>query len=124
MLCVFQVDTQFILHDYFHIVAIGIFDLCKQFVFVAVADRSQVRNAGSNVEYVHLFGGIKIDVFADFRPGTHQAHIADEYVDELRQLVEFVFTDVISRTSHAWIASSDGDKSFLVGTYAHRAEFE
>ena len=52
MLCVFQVDTQFILHDYFHIVAIGIFDLCKQFVFVAVADRSQVRNAGSNVESV------------------------------------------------------------------------
>lgn len=73
---------------------------------------------------MHLFGGVKIDVFADFRPWTYQAHVSREYVDELRQLVELVFADVVPRTSHARVAPSDGDKSFSVGTDAHRAELE
>lgn len=66
---IFQIYPQLVLHDLIDIIPFRIIDLLQQLILIAVADRCQVRYAGTDIEHMYLFGGIQIDIFADLRPG-------------------------------------------------------
>ena len=47
-------------------------------------------SAGGDIEHSHLFGRIHVDISPHLGARPHERHVADEYVDELRQLIELV----------------------------------
>ena len=57
-------------------------DIRKKFFFTCEGIRSSTCNAGAPGEISNL-------VFGQLRSRPNQAHVASEYVDELRQLIEF-----------------------------------
>ena len=121
---VLEVDAELVLHHYIAVVLLGVGGLLQKFVLVAVADGSHVSDAGTDIQDVHLFRGVEVDVLPNLWSGTDQAHVPDENVDELRQLVQLVLTDIIAGTGHPRVMSADGDKPLLVRTHPHRAELE
>ena len=121
---VLEVDAELVLHHYVAVVLLWIGSLLQKLVLVAVADGGHVGDAGADIQDVHLFRGVEVNVFPDLRSGTHQAHVPDENVDELRQLVQLVLTDPVAGTGHPRVMSADGDKPLLVRAHPHRAELE
>ena len=121
---VLEVDAELVLHHYVAVVLLWIGGLLQKLVLVAVADGGHVGDAGADVQDVQLFRGVDVDVFPDLRSGTHQAHVPDEYVDELRKFIQLILTDIIAGTGHPRVMSADGDKPLLVRAHPHRAELE
>lgn len=121
---VLEVDAELVLHHYVAVVLLGVGGLLQKLVLVAVADGSHVSDAGTDIQDMQLFRGVEVDVLPNLWSGTYQAHVPDENVDELRQLVQLVLADVIAGTGHPRVMSADGDKSLLVRTHPHRAELE
>ena len=73
---------------------------------------------------MHLFRRVHIHIFADLRTRPHQAHVADKYVDQLRQLVKLVFADEVAGPRNPGIMAADGDQPLFVRADAHRTELE
>ena len=55
---------------------------------------------------------------------THQTHITNKDIDQLRKLIKLVLSDVITRTGYSWIPTSDGNQRTFISPYSHRAELE
>ena len=121
---VLEVDAERVLHHYVAVVLLGVAGLLQKLILVAVADGGHVGDTGADIQDAQLFRGVEVNVFPDLGPGTHQAHVPDENIDELRQLVQLVLADVIAGTGHPRVMSADGDKPFLVRAHPHRAELE
>ena len=121
---VLEVDAELVLHHYVAVVLLGVGGLLQKFVLVAVADGGHVGDTGTDIQDALLFRGVEINVFPDLGPRTHQAHVPDENVDELREFIQLILTDIIAGTGNPRVMSADGDKPLLVRTHPHRAELE
>lgn len=121
---VIEIDAQFVGHDDVHVIVFRVVGGAQQFVFVAVTDGGGVGDAGADVQDVPLFRGVELHVFADFGPRPHQAHVAGKHIDELRQLVQFVFADEIARARDARVVAAYGNQAFFICPDPHGAEFE
>lgn len=121
---VLEVDAELVLHHYVAVVLLGLGGLLQKFILVAVADGGHVGDTGADIQDVQLLRGVEVNVFPDLGPRTNQAHVPDENVDELREFIQLIFTDIIAGTGHPRVMSADGDKPFLVRAHPHRAELE
>lgn len=121
---IFEIKTQFVLHDYLYIIFVGVVRLFQQLVFVAITDGCHIGYSRSDIEDVHLLGSIHIHIFPHLRTRSHKTHVADENIYQLRQFIEFVLADEISGAGNTRVMPTDGDKSFLIGTDPHRTELE
>ena len=81
---VLQVDAEFVGHDLLDVGLFGMGGLRQEMVFVAVFDGSFIGDTGAHAENLSLFGGIEIDVFLYFGAGTYEAHLPQQYIDQLR----------------------------------------
>ena len=121
---VLEVDAELVLHHYVAVVLLGVGGLLQKLVLVAVADGGHVGDTGADIQDTQLFRGVEVDVLPDLGSGTHQAHVPDENVDELRKFIQLILTDIIAGTGHPRVMSADGDKPLLVRAHPHRAELE
>lgn len=120
---VLEVDGEFVGHDAGDVALLGIFGFGQELVLMAVADGGQGGDAGTHVEDVHLLGRVHLDIVAHLGTRAHEAHVADEDVDELGQFVEFVAADDVAGAGDARVAATDGDEAAAVGAGTHAAEF-
>ena len=73
---------------------------------------------------MHLFQSIESDISTHFGARPDKTHIAGKDIDQLRQFVQFILSDKISRTGHTRITITDRNKTLPVGTDTHGAELE
>lgn len=118
-----EIDAQFVGHDLMDVGVLGIGRLREEIVFVAVLDGGFVGDAWPDAEHLSLLGGIEIDIFLYFRPGTHEVHIAAQHIDQLWELIEFVFPDqgAASRDTRVF---ANGKQAFAVASRAHASELK
>lgn len=121
---VLEVNAELVLHHDVTVVLLGVGGLLQKLILVAVADGGHVGDTGADIQDAQLFRGVEVDVLPDLGSGTHQAHVPDENVDELREFIQLILTDIIAGTGHPRVMSADGDKPLLVRAHPHRAELE
>lgn len=111
---IFQINTQFIWHYYFNIILIRIINPLKKFILISIPNRSQICNARPNIQHMHLFFRIHINILTNFRTRTNQTHIPFKHINQLRKFIQFVFTDIIAGPSNPRIMSTHCNKPFLI----------
>src|SRR6266542_6416653 len=67
-------------------------------------------------------GVMQIDVARHFRPCSNQRHVTCEYIPQLRQLIEFRFTQKLTNSSHPRVAISCYLQAYVLNL--HGAQFE
>ena len=87
---VLEVNAELVLHNYVAVVLLGIGGLLQKLILVAVADGGHVGDTGADIQDAQLFRGVEVDVLPDLGSGTHQAHVPDENVDELREFIQLI----------------------------------
>ena len=82
-------------------------------------------DAGRDVETPRLMGRVLVDLIAQRRPGADEAHLADEDVPELRQLVDRRLAQQLTDLQDARVAGVDGEaRALRLGVHDHRAQLE
>ena len=119
---VFEIDAQLVGHEDLDVVFVGVGCLCQQLVLVAVAYRRHIGDARTHVQDVQLLRRVHIDVFPYLGARSHETHVADEDVDQLRQFVELVFAYEVPRPCNTRVVSAYRNQSLPVCSHTHRAE--
>src|SRR5262249_40429181 len=88
-----DIQAEFFRQDGFAIENIGVRRGAQDLFFVAIKQGRQVRNSRTHRQDCLPGWSAGLDIFRRFRTGPHQAHVALEHIEELRQLVELVFPE-------------------------------
>src|SRR5207247_1270931 len=87
-----------------------------------VPNGGHVGHSWHQLEHAALFRAVRRDVARHFRTGAHEAHFADQHVEQLRQLIELRATEPAADASHARIAFDGEGQAAGGGVAHHRAE--
>ena len=117
-----EIVLYFLRHDFIDIHLLWVLCLSQQRILVRESDGSIIGNAGLHGEHELLFRGVEPDIALHFWPWPDKAHVANEHIPQLRQLVYLVFPDKIPHLGYTAVALAYGDEMSFVRTNPHRAE--
>ena len=84
---IFEIDAELVGHDDLYVVILWVVSLGKEIILIAILDRSHIGDARTHIEDMHLLARVEVNISSDLWTWAHEAHVADEYIDELRQML-------------------------------------
>ncbi len=118
------VEQDFCGHHLFDVSHLRMRRFAKDLVFIDVLDGGPVSDAWPYCQYPLLFFGIEVNILTDLRSWSDKAHLAGENIYQLRQLVKFVFPEMVTDIRYPAVAVADGKAPFLIRIRPHRPELE
>jgi hypothetical protein len=91
---------------------------------VGVPDGRPVGDAGTDGQDRLLLLRVQVGIALDFRPGTHQAHITGQDIDQLGKLVQFELAQTAPHPRDPGIVVGGGGGAHLLGVDDHGPELE
>ena len=90
---ILQIKLDFLLHDDFDIVFLGILRLLHQLILIAEFDGCRISDSRPYIQHMHLLRCPVIHVVTHFRPWSYQRHVPKEHINQLRQLIKLKLAD-------------------------------
>lgn len=121
---VLHLQLRFHRMDLFHIVPVRIPASLEDLLFVVEHEGCVIGHPRPDAQDGPLLRGIQVNRPLHLGPGSHQAHVAQEHVDELRQLVELVSAEEPAYPGYPGIVLGGGCPAQLIGIDHHGPELE
>ena len=116
---IFQIQFDLLLHDDLNVILLWILSLLHQFILIPELNGSRIGDTRTDIKHMHLLRGPVIYIVTNFWSRTDKAHVADEDIYQLRELVNLEFPDSITGASDARVTTGDGNERALVRTDSH-----
>ena len=119
---ILQIQVDLPGHDLLDIGAVGIVAGGEQIIFIAETDRRQPRDARAHQQHLPLVGGIQVHIVRHLRPGTHEAHVPHQHIDELGQLVYLTLAQKSAHRGNAAVIAGGDLQPRVILTHGAKLE--